>query len=142
MILIDSSCNFLNILLDYNGHVKVADFGTALDETKREQGADNVFCGTAQYVSPEVLEDRPANKGCDLWALGCIAYQVCCILSFCVLSCFVVVVVVVIVADFSLSLSLPPSFFSLTLLLVSYWKDHVSRCQRIHDVSTNFIIPT
>jgi 3-phosphoinositide dependent protein kinase-1 len=64
-----------NILLDYNGHVKIADFGTALDETK---DADCViFCGTAQYVSPEVLEDRPANKGCDLWALGCIVFQVC-----------------------------------------------------------------
>ena len=33
------------------------------------------FCGTAQYVSPEVLEDRPATKECDLWALGCIVFQ-------------------------------------------------------------------
>jgi hypothetical protein len=69
-----------NILLDYVGHVKIADFGTALDETKDEAkgGGNTEFCGTAQYVSPEVLEDRPANKGCDLWALGCIVYQVSC----------------------------------------------------------------
>ena len=33
------------------------------------------FCGTAQYVSPEVLEDQPATKECDLWALGCIVFQ-------------------------------------------------------------------
>ena len=65
-----------NILLDYNGHVKVADFGTALDETKSDVNTSTAFCGTAQYVSPEVLEDRPATKGCDLWALGCIVFQV------------------------------------------------------------------
>ncbi len=65
-----------NILLDFQGHVKVADFGTALDEARAQGNDDTAFCGTAQYVSPEVLEDRQANKGCDLWALGCIVFQV------------------------------------------------------------------
>ena len=66
-----------NILLDYAGHVKIADFGTALDMSKASaEDEDLLFCGTAQYVSPEVLEDRPATKGSDLWAVGCIIFQV------------------------------------------------------------------
>ena len=66
-----------NILLDYAGHVKIADFGTALDRSKvSAEAEDTMFCGTAQYVSPEVLEDRPATKGSDLWAVGCILFQV------------------------------------------------------------------
>ncbi|TYZ69160.1 hypothetical protein PybrP1_004269 [[Pythium] brassicae (nom. inval.)] len=35
----------------------------------------NQFCGTVSYVSPEVLHDKPATRACDLWALGCILFQ-------------------------------------------------------------------
>ena len=40
------------------------------------EGRKNVFCGTASYVSPEVLKDAPASPAVDLWALGCIIFQV------------------------------------------------------------------
>lgn len=63
-----------NILLDKDGHIKITDFGTARilgDETDRA----NSFVGTAQYVSPELLQDKVAFKSSDLWALGCIVYQ-------------------------------------------------------------------
>ncbi|CAK4724559.1 unnamed protein product [Aphanomyces euteiches] len=63
-----------NILLNEAGHLKITDFGTAKDET--EDGArQNTFCGTAEYVSPEVLRDLEASRGCDLWAVGCMIYQ-------------------------------------------------------------------
>ncbi|KAI5721782.1 hypothetical protein M8J77_025626 [Diaphorina citri] len=35
----------------------------------------NSFVGTAQYVSPELLSDKTASPASDLWALGCIVYQ-------------------------------------------------------------------
>uniref|UniRef100_A0A8C2JIA2 3-phosphoinositide-dependent protein kinase 1 n=1 Tax=Cyprinus carpio TaxID=7962 RepID=A0A8C2JIA2_CYPCA len=35
----------------------------------------NSFVGTAQYVSPELLTEKSACKSSDLWALGCIIYQ-------------------------------------------------------------------
>ena len=62
-----------NILITDLGHIKIADFGTAL---LGESDADESgFDGTAEYVSPEVLGSKPATKACDLWALGCIVFQ-------------------------------------------------------------------
>lgn len=66
-----------NILLDADMHVKITDFGTAkiFSGADVEQKGRNSFVGTAQYVSPELLTDKRANKSSDLWALGCIIYQ-------------------------------------------------------------------
>ncbi|KAI4252762.1 MAG: hypothetical protein L6R42_007852 [Xanthoria sp. 1 TBL-2021] len=83
-----------NVLLDEHMHVKITDFGTAklLDPSKSNQHADgipeaaelldgseknkaNSFVGTAEYVSPELLRDKTACKASDLWAFGCIIYQ-------------------------------------------------------------------
>nr|POE53563.1 serine/threonine-protein kinase ksg1 [Quercus suber] len=81
-----------NVLLDRDMHVKITDFGTAkilpelrvtgaFGETSGNptDGADldkaNSFVGTAEYVSPELLRDKNACKSSDLWAFGCIIYQ-------------------------------------------------------------------
>jgi 3-phosphoinositide dependent protein kinase-1 len=64
-----------NVLLDSNMHVKICDFGSAKDLSKSDSGRADSFVGTAQYVSPELLSDKTACKASDLWALGCIIYQ-------------------------------------------------------------------
>ncbi|CAG5130329.1 unnamed protein product [Candidula unifasciata] len=73
-----------NILLSEDMHIKITDFGTSKilstdSEGKAENQVEakrkNSFVGTAEYVSPEVLNNQPANFGSDLWALGCIIYQ-------------------------------------------------------------------
>lgn len=74
-----------NILLNKDMHIQITDFGSAkilnkVEETKPEednqkQKRKNSFVGTAQYVSPEVLTSKQACSSSDLWALGCIIYQ-------------------------------------------------------------------
>ncbi|XP_064097420.1 3-phosphoinositide-dependent protein kinase 1-like isoform X2 [Macrobrachium nipponense] len=71
-----------NILLDEKMHIKITDFGSAKILTQEEidgvddgRGRKNSFVGTAQYVSPELLENKRIGPSSDLWALGCIIYQ-------------------------------------------------------------------
>ncbi|KAG7163510.1 3-phosphoinositide-dependent protein kinase 2-like [Homarus americanus] len=71
-----------NILLDEHMHIKITDFGCAKILTNEEieavddgRGRKSSFVGTAQYVSPELLESKKCGRASDLWALGCILYQ-------------------------------------------------------------------
>ncbi|KAF5370886.1 hypothetical protein D9758_002086 [Tetrapyrgos nigripes] len=62
-----------NLLLDQDMRIKVTDFGTAkiLDHAMEAEK----FVGTAQYVAPELVEANETSESSDLWALGCIVYQ-------------------------------------------------------------------
>ncbi|PVU99567.1 hypothetical protein BB559_000603 [Furculomyces boomerangus] len=68
-----------NILLGKDMHILVTDFGTAKilndSDPNHNESRTNSFVGTAEYVSPELLLDKPPEKSSDIWALGCIAYQ-------------------------------------------------------------------
>ncbi|KAK1774555.1 kinase-like domain-containing protein [Copromyces sp. CBS 386.78] len=79
-----------NVLLDEQMHVKITDFGTAKllrdprdprppEETPGQSGEDDEraasFVGTAEYVSPELLTEKSASTASDIWAFGCIVYQ-------------------------------------------------------------------
>ncbi|KAJ1669759.1 3-phosphoinositide dependent protein kinase-1, partial [Coemansia sp. RSA 25] len=65
-----------NILLGSDMHILITDFGTAkmFPKGETDQRA-NSFVGTAEYVSPELLTEKSADRNSDLWAIGCIAYQ-------------------------------------------------------------------
>lgn len=66
-----------NILIGEDGHIKLCDFATCLLQQRTNSYRDRQysFCGTANYVSPEMLNDEPLGSGVDIWSIGCLLFQ-------------------------------------------------------------------
>lgn len=59
-----------------NGTVKIGDFGISkVLENTLDQASTVV--GTPYYMSPEVCENKPYTFKSDVWALGCVLYELC-----------------------------------------------------------------
>ncbi|XP_063909178.1 serine/threonine-protein kinase Nek8 isoform X2 [Zophobas morio] len=66
-----------NIFLNMNGNVKVGDFGISKVLNTRSQAQTVV--GTPYYLSPEMCEGYDYNEKSDIWAMGCILYELVCL---------------------------------------------------------------
>jgi len=64
-----------NILVDQNGRVKLTDFGIARAVGQPAMTEVGMVMGTAQYLSPEQVNGRPATAASDIYALGIVAYE-------------------------------------------------------------------
>jgi len=63
-----------NLLLDKDGHIKITDFG--LCKILSHQGSTNTFCGTPEYLAPEVLEEPGGySYSVDWWSLGVVLHE-------------------------------------------------------------------
>ena len=65
----------LNIFLMKNLDVKIGDLGVA--KMLIQTNYAKTFIGTPYYLSPEICNDKPYNDKSDVWALGCILYELC-----------------------------------------------------------------
>ncbi|KAF2113423.1 kinase-like domain-containing protein [Lophiotrema nucula] len=63
-----------NILLDYTGHIALCDFGLCKLDMKDEDRT-NTFCGTPEYLAPELLTGAGYTKTVDWWTLGVLLYE-------------------------------------------------------------------
>ncbi|XP_031622139.1 uncharacterized protein LOC116340079 isoform X2 [Contarinia nasturtii] len=63
-----------NILLDFDGHVRIADFGMCKLQIYLDRTADS-FCGTPDYMAPEIIKGQKYNQHVDWWSFGVLLYE-------------------------------------------------------------------
>ncbi|KAI1267163.1 hypothetical protein F5Y18DRAFT_444127 [Xylariaceae sp. FL1019] len=63
-----------NILLTLDGHIKIADYGLC-KEDMWYKSTTSTFCGTPEFMAPEILLDKKYGRAVDWWAFGVLIYQ-------------------------------------------------------------------
>ena len=63
-----------NLLLDSNGFVKIADFGLC-KEGMGHGDRTSTFCGTPEFLAPEVLTEASYTRAVDWWGLGVLIFE-------------------------------------------------------------------
>jgi serine/threonine protein kinase len=75
-----------NILVSSDGHLKLTDFGLSKqginsigynDESEfgNEEKTTYTFCGTPDYLAPEIIQGKPHGKAVDWWGFGILIYE-------------------------------------------------------------------
>lgn len=69
-----------NILIDSAGHLRLTDFGLAKGNITGPgaEGGTKTFCGTPEYLAPEILENKGHGKAVDWWSLGTLLFEMVC----------------------------------------------------------------
>lgn len=63
-----------NILLDHQGHIALCDFGLCKINMKNDQKT-NTFCGTPEYLAPELLLSKGYTRVVDFWTIGVLLFE-------------------------------------------------------------------
>ena len=66
-----------NVLLDKDGHIRITDFGLSKQGLKPNE-LTHSFCGTPEYLAPEIIKGTGHSRGADWWSLGALLYEMLC----------------------------------------------------------------
>lgn len=64
-----------NVLLDSRGHVRLTDFGLSKEGISNSSSGANSFCGTPEYLAPEILNRQGHGRAVDWWSLGALLFE-------------------------------------------------------------------
>jgi len=63
-----------NLMLDRHGHIKITDFGLCKEQMNHGDST-TTFCGTPEYLAPEVIEDSDYGRAVDWWGVGIVLFE-------------------------------------------------------------------
>ncbi len=58
----------------HTGHVKLADYGLCREEMPYNRST-STFCGTPEFMAPEIVSEKPYTRAVDWWAYGVLLYE-------------------------------------------------------------------
>ncbi|XP_054168643.1 calcium-independent protein kinase C-like [Oppia nitens] len=64
-----------NIMIDHKGHIRLVDFGMCQGKIYREDLLPCNFCGTPEYMAPEIIKGVKYNQSVDFWSFGVLLYE-------------------------------------------------------------------
>lgn len=67
-----------NVLLDHFGNIRLTDFGLSKEGVSDHSSGANSFCGTPEYIAPEVLTRQGHGRAVDWWSTGALLYEMLC----------------------------------------------------------------
>lgn len=64
-----------NVILDKTGYIKLTDFGLAKENISDDSGCTGTFCGTPEYLAPDIIRGDKYGKSVDVWCMGILLYE-------------------------------------------------------------------
>ena len=64
-----------NVLIDSEGHIRLTDFGLSKGGLHETNGRTESFCGTPEYLAPEVIKEKNYGFSVDWYSFGLVLYE-------------------------------------------------------------------
>ena len=64
-----------SIVFDSHGYIRLNDFSLSKTKIKKSYDCTGSFCGTCEYIAPEIIEGKRYGKCCDIWCIGILMFE-------------------------------------------------------------------